>query len=41
LIEEGGYFPFLDHDPHPDIPLDNFYYYMEVLKKVAEGRYGA
>lgn len=41
LLEDGGYIPFLDHDPHPDIPLDNFYYYLEILRRAAEGRYGA
>ena len=41
LLEDGGYIPFLDHDPHPDIPLDGFYYYLEILRRAAEGRYGA
>ena len=41
LLKDGGYIPFLDHDPHPDIPLDNFYYYLEILRRAAEGRYGA
>jgi hypothetical protein len=29
LIETGGYVPTIDHGPPPDIPLDNFRYYMD------------
>ena len=41
LIEDGGCIPHLDHDAPPDIPFDNFLYYLEVLRRIAEGRYGA
>ncbi len=33
LIEDGGYFPFVDHSVPPDVPFENFVYYMEVLRK--------
>ena len=41
LVEEGGYLPHLDHDIPPDIPYDNFLYYLEILHRACEGRYGA
>ena len=41
LVEDGGYLPHLDHDIPPDIPYDNFLYYLEVLHRACEGRYGA
>ena len=37
LLEEGGYFPTVDHTVPPDIPLDNFKYYMEVKTKALLG----
>ncbi len=33
LIEDGGYFPSVDHSVPPDVPFENFMYYMEVLRK--------
>ena len=30
LLEAGGYLPTIDGDLAPDIPLDNFYYYLEL-----------
>jgi len=35
LIEEGGYIPFCDHRVPPDVPFENYLYYLRVLKKVA------
>jgi hypothetical protein len=29
LIEDGGFIPTVDHLVSPDIPLENFIYYME------------
>ncbi|MCD6307439.1 MAG: hypothetical protein J7M24_00430 [Candidatus Latescibacteria bacterium] len=37
LIESGGYFPMLDHEPQPGIPFGNFCYYRELVRKVCEG----
>lgn len=34
LIEDGGYIPTLDHAVPPDIPYDNFMYYLEIKGKV-------
>ena len=41
LIEEGGYIPHVDHGTHPDVPFENFLYYQEIMRRIAEGRYGA
>lgn len=41
LIEEGGYIPTLDHDVPPDVPYDNFMYYLDLKRRIIEGRYGA
>ena len=40
LVEEGGYIPHLDHTFPPDIPYENFLYYLELKRKVAEGAFG-
>jgi len=37
MLESGGYFPMLDHEPHPGIPFENFVYYHQVVRKVCEG----
>ncbi len=34
MLETGGYFPHLDHTFPPDIPYENFLYYMELKKKL-------
>lgn len=34
LLEQGGYIPTLDHDAPPEVPYENFLYYMELKKKV-------
>jgi len=38
LIEEGGFIPSVDHTVPPDVPLDNFLYYMERKQALLEGR---
>lgn len=34
LIEKGGYIPHVDHAIPPDVPLENYLYYREILTKV-------
>lgn len=36
LIEEGGYIPCLDHSIPPDVPFENFLYYLKTLREVIE-----
>jgi uroporphyrinogen decarboxylase len=38
IIEDGGYIPTLDHDVPPDIPYDNFMTYLEIKRRIIEGR---
>ena len=37
LLESGGYIPAVDHIISPDIPLDGFRYYTELIREIAEG----
>ena len=37
LIEKGGYVPHVDHAVPFDVPLKNFLYYRELMKKIAYG----
>lgn len=37
LIEEGGYIPHPDHSIPPDVPFQNYIYFMERLMKVCSG----
>ena len=37
LLQTGGYIPAIDHLLSPDIPLEGFRYYTELIRKVAEG----
>ena len=37
LIEEGGFIPHIDHTVPPDVPWENFLYYMDVKRKLLEG----
>jgi uroporphyrinogen decarboxylase len=39
LVEEGGYIPTVDHTVPPDVPLQNFMYYMQRKKALLEGRF--
>jgi uroporphyrinogen decarboxylase len=34
MLEKGGFIPHLDHTFPPDIPYENFLYYMEMKEKV-------
>jgi len=34
LLKEGGYIPFVDHAVPPDVPLENFKYYLELVNKI-------
>jgi uroporphyrinogen-III decarboxylase len=34
LVEEGGYIGFCDHRVPPDVPLDNYLFYLETVRKV-------
>jgi len=36
LLESGGYIPTIDHTVPPDIPYENFMYYMALKKRIAE-----
>jgi len=38
LIEQGGWLPGIDHAVPPDVPFENYVYYREVVRAVAEGR---
>ena len=33
LIEEGGYVPMLDHSATPNVPYDNYRYFLQQLPK--------
>ena len=35
LVETGGYFPCLDHVIPPDVPLEGFRYYLNLLREIA------
>lgn len=41
LLESGGYIPTVDHAVPPDVPYDNFRYYLELKREIIEGRHGA
>lgn len=34
LLEIGGYLPFIDHTVQPDVPYENFLFYLELKKKL-------
>jgi len=38
LLSSGGYIPFVDHLIPPDIPFENFEYYIELKKRLLQGR---
>ena len=35
LFKEGGWLPFLDHSAPPDIPLENFQHYLDLILRIA------
>jgi uroporphyrinogen decarboxylase len=37
LLERGGFIPEIDHGIPPDISFENFCYYRNLIKKIAEG----
>ena len=41
LLEDGGYIPTLDHTVPPDVSYENWLYYLDLKRSIAEGRYGA
>jgi uroporphyrinogen decarboxylase len=38
LVERGGYVPHVDHAVPPDVTLESYCYYRELLARIAEGR---
>jgi uroporphyrinogen decarboxylase len=34
LVEEGGYIGFCDHRVPPDVPLENYWYYLELVREI-------
>lgn len=36
MLETGGYIPTVDHTIPPDVPLENFLYYLELKRKIVE-----
>jgi len=38
LIETGGFIPTCDHAVPPDVSLENYQYYLELIHKLAEGK---
>jgi hypothetical protein len=34
LVEEGGFIPFADHRVPPDVPLSNYMFYLETIRKI-------
>ena len=37
IVEDGGFIPTVDHTVPPDVPWDNFLYYMELKRKLLAG----
>ena len=33
LVEQGGYSPFVDHSVPPDVPFENFKYYVDLVQE--------
>jgi len=33
LLSQGGYFPFVDHGVPPDVPFENYMYYLKPLRE--------
>jgi len=38
LLSQGGYFPTIDHAVPPDVPLENYMYYLQCLRKITEDK---
>jgi len=41
IIDQGGYIPTIDHSIPPDVSYKDFLYYLDVKRKLLEGRSGA
>ncbi len=41
LLEQGGYIPLADHVIPPDVPLENYLYYRELLKEISIKIFGS
>lgn len=39
MLPRGGYIPTVDHTVPPDVPFDNFLYYLDIKKKALNGVY--
>jgi uroporphyrinogen decarboxylase len=37
FLEDGGYIPTIDHSVPPDVPYDNFLYYLDLKRSILEG----
>ena len=35
LLEQGGYFPTVDHNVPPDVTFENYCYYINTMREVA------
>jgi len=40
LLQEGGYIPLVDHAVPPDVPYENFLYFLELLRTIESEVYG-
>jgi uroporphyrinogen decarboxylase len=38
LLDSGGYIPTVDHTVPHDVPYENFLFYLEMKREIAEGR---
>jgi len=36
MVEHGGWIPSVDHAVPPDVPYENYIYYLDLVKKIAE-----
>ena len=36
LLKDGGYFPGIDHTVPPDVPLENYLYYLRTVRKIGQ-----
>jgi len=34
LLKDGGYFPGIDHSLPPDVPLENYLYYLKLIREI-------
>jgi hypothetical protein len=40
LLEDGGYIPWCDHLVPPDVPFDNYVYYVQRMKALSQQAMG-